>query len=96
MHCYGIFDAVELLLIPDCTLVRCQTHLSGTNIMGHVDPIKPHFYIVKLRLTGVYIIFLISAQKHRLWVLVRMSKTSEQVPTIYVLSRDMKNIQIFI
>ena len=35
------------------------------------DPLKPHFYIVKLRFTGVYIIFLISAQKHRLWVLVR-------------------------
>ena len=35
------------------------------------DPHKPHFYIVKLGFTGVYIIFLISAQKHRLWVLVR-------------------------
>ena len=35
------------------------------------DPHKPHFYIVKLGFTGVYIIFFISAQKHRLWVLVR-------------------------
>ena len=35
------------------------------------DPFKPHFYIVKLGFTGVYIIFLICAQKHRLWVLVR-------------------------
>ena len=35
------------------------------------DPLKPHFYIVKLGFTGVYIIFLISAQIHRLWVLVR-------------------------
>ena len=26
------------------------------------DPIKPHFYIVKLGFTGVYIILLISAQ----------------------------------
>ena len=34
------------------------------------DPLKPHFYIVKLRFTGVDIIFLISAQKHRLWVRV--------------------------
>ena len=31
------------------------------------DPLKPHFYIVKLGFTGVYIIFLIFAQKHRLW-----------------------------
>ena len=50
----------------------------------NVDPLKPHFYIVKLGFTGVYIILLISAQKHRLWV-----------PTIYVLSRNMKNIRIF-
>ena len=35
------------------------------------DPLKPHFYIVKLGFTGVYIIFRISAQNHRLWVLVR-------------------------
>ena len=28
------------------------------------DPLKPHFYIVKLGLTGVYIIFLISAQNN--------------------------------
>ena len=26
------------------------------------DPLKPHFYIVKLGFTGVYIIFLISAK----------------------------------
>ena len=29
------------------------------------DPLKPHFYIVKLGFTGVYINFLISTQKHR-------------------------------
>ena len=37
----------------------------------YFDPLKPHLYIVKLGFTGVYIIFLISAQKHVLWVLVR-------------------------
>ena len=35
------------------------------------DPLKPHFYVVKLGFTGVYIFFLISVQKHRLWVIVR-------------------------
>ena len=39
------------------------------------DPLKPHFYIVKLGFTGVYIIFLISAQKHRLWVPVRTASS---------------------
>ena len=35
------------------------------------DPLKSHFYIVKRGFTGVDIIFLIFARKHRLWVLVR-------------------------
>ena len=39
-------------------------------------PLKPHFYKVKLGFTGVYIIFLISAQNHRLWVLVRTASST--------------------
>ena len=38
------------------------------------DPLKPHFYIGKQGFTWVYIIFLISAQKHRLWVLVSLAE----------------------
>ena len=41
------------------------------------DPLQPHFYIVKLGITGVYIIFLISARKHRLWVLVRTASSRQ-------------------
>ena len=52
-----------------------QQELKGIFIMKtclyNFDPLKPHFYIVKLGFTGVYIICLISAQKHRMWVLVR-------------------------
>ena len=71
------------------------------------DSHKPHFYIVKLEFTGVYIIFLILlkntdcgysfAKKHRLWVLVRTAspRRFQRVPTIYVLSRNMKNIRFF-
>ena len=40
------------------------------------DPLKPRFYIVKLGLTGLHIIFLISAQKHRLWLLGEAVLTS--------------------
>ena len=62
------------------------------------DPCIPHFYIIKLGFTGVYIIFLVSAQKYRLWVLVRTAsalwvlvRTASarrflRVPTIYVLA----------
>ena len=39
------------------------------------DPLKPHFYIVNLGFTGVYIIFLISDQ-NRLWVLYEAVLTS--------------------
>ena len=46
-------------------------HLITKTCLYNFYPLKPHFYIVKLGFTGVYIIFLISAQKHRLWVLVR-------------------------
>ena len=47
-----------------------QSSITKTSLYNF-DPLKPHFYIVKLGFTGVYIIYLISAQKHRLWVLVR-------------------------
>ena len=36
-------------------------HITKTYLYNF-DPLKPHFYIVKLGFTGVYIIFLISAQ----------------------------------
>ena len=47
------------------------------------DPPKPHLYIyvVKLGFIVVYIISLISAQKHRLWVLVRTASSCEAVLT---------------
>ena len=63
----------------------------------YFDPLKPHFYIVKLGFTGVNIIFLISAQKHKLWVIFRTASARRfwRVPTIYVLSRNMKNIRVF-
>ena len=46
-----------------------NTFITKTRLYNF-DPLKPHFYIVKLGFTGVYIIFIIFAQKHRVWVLV--------------------------
>ena len=52
--------------------ISCHTSTIITKTcLYNFDPLKPHFYIVKPGFTGVYIILLISAQKHRLWVLVR-------------------------
>ena len=49
---------------------------SQKTYLHNFDPLKPHFYIVQLEFTGVYIIFLSSAQKHRLWVLVRTASSA--------------------
>ena len=51
---------------PKSATYGCYGPITKTYLY-HFDPLKPHFYIVKLGFTGVYIIFLISAQKHRLW-----------------------------
>ena len=46
------------MVLNVCKLVEAITKTRLYNL----DPLKPHFYIVKLGFTGVYIIFLISAQ----------------------------------
>ena len=48
---------VVVFLCSDFRLRITKTYLYN------FDPLKPHFYIVKLGFTGVYIIFHISAQK---------------------------------
>ena len=53
------------------------------------DPLKPQFYIVKLGFTGVYIIFLFLLKNIDCGY-------SLELPIIYVLSRNMNNIRIFI
>ena len=54
--------------------------------------------MIKLGFKTVYIIFHISAKKHRLWVLVRTASPMrfQRIPTIYVLCRDVKNNSIFL
>ena len=44
----------------------CQRVITKT-CLYNIDTLKPHFYIVKLGFTGVYIIFLISAQNIDCW-----------------------------
>ena len=61
------------------------------------DPLKPHFYIVKLGFTGVYIIFHIFARKHRLWYWLEppCRGGSNEYPQSLVSSRKRKIIRIF-
>ena len=72
---------VQTLRVNTGSSINCRHARKGGNItktcLYNFDPppLKPQFYIVKLGFTGVYIIFLISAQKHRLWVLVRTASS---------------------
>ena len=61
--------------------MNCQVLLENVNHLLSVsfimktylynfDHLKHHFYIEKLEFTEIYIIFLICAQNHTLWVLV--------------------------
>ena len=68
---------VVILLTVSIRLFCCSS--STKTCLYNVDPLKPHFYIVKLEFTGVYIIFLISAQKHRMWVLVGTASPSYKI-----------------
>ena len=48
-------------------LQAIRYHIITKTYLYNFDPLKPHFYIVKLVFTGVYIIFLISAQNIDYW-----------------------------
>ena len=58
---------------PDQTVVHVsfQKHTSQKHAYIILIPLNPILYSVKLGFTGVYTIFLISAQKNRLSLLVR-------------------------
>ena len=49
------------MYVKDRFKVHARGHITKT-CLYNFDPHKPHFYIGKLGFTGVYIIFLISAQ----------------------------------
>ena len=70
IHVSGPNSQIMLILIRMAVCIRIQNTPASVAItktcLYNFDPLKPHFYVVKLGFTGVYIIFLISAQKHNL------------------------------
>ena len=54
-------DSGKTVLLLPLFAYNMKTSITKTYLYNY-DPLKPHFYIVKLGFTGVYIIFLISAQ----------------------------------
>ena len=68
-------DIKKLLYIPYIT----------KTCLYNFDPLKPYFYIVKLGFTGVYIIFLVSAQ----------IGGSNEYPQFIFLSRNKNTTRVF-
>ena len=66
-------------------------HEKSKTYLYNFDPLKTHFYIVKLGFTGGVHYFSYFRIKHRLRVLIRTASARrfKCVPTIYVLSRNM-------
>ena len=58
-----LVEAIQMSTNNICCYKDSQKNISITKTyLYNFDPLKPHFYIVKLGFTGVYIIFIISAQ----------------------------------
>ena len=66
--------SVVLVLLVPCVALWLLVAITKT-CLYNFDPLKPHFHIIKLGFTGVYIIFLNFARKHRLWVLVKTASS---------------------
>ena len=74
-----------------------RTYITKTYLYDF-DPLKPHFYIVKLGFTGVYYFFLFLLKNIDCVFSLEPPRRggSNEVHTIYVLSRNMKNVRIFL
>ena len=76
-----------------CTVLPLLMSITKTHLYNFYL-LKPHFYVVKLGFTGVYIIFLILLKKNI--DCVYSLEPPRRVPTFYVLNINMKNIRIFL
>ena len=89
----------QLLTISYNILKLEEVHFSiMKTYLYNFDPLKPHIYIVKLGFTGVYIIFLISAQNIDCgfsWELPQWGG-SNKYPQSMFWAEIWKNIRIFI
>ena len=82
LYYWPFYGHGPVVALPLCSLVVYSTRrfilgfaFNTKTCLYNFDPLIPHFHTVKLGFTGVYNIFLISAQKQRLWVLVRTAST---------------------
>ena len=74
-----------------------STHHENNN-KYNFDPLKPHFYIVKLGFAGVYIIFLISAKNIDCGYSLEPPRRggTNEYPQSMFLAEIWKNIRVFV
>ena len=94
LDAFGIIHYVVLshLNLANCTQPfssNCSRYIRIT-WPCNVYPLIPHFYLVKLGYAGVYLFFLFLLQN------IDCVYSLEPVPTIYVLSKNKKNIIFFL
>ena len=63
-------------------MLRNKVHITKTCLYSF-DPLKPHLYLIKVGFTGVYIIFLISAQNIDCGYSLELSRDSKRVRIIH-------------
>ena len=100
VHVRRHFPAQRSPIEPDFLCGTCITlccFITKTYLYKF-GPLKPHFYIVKLGFTGVYIIFLISAQNKDCGFSLEppCRGGSNEYPQSMFLSRNVKKIRIFV
>ena len=83
------------LVIP--TVILGKDFSITKTCLYNFDPLKPRFYIVKLGFIWVYIIFLISAQKHRHWYSLEPPHRggSNEHPQSMFWAEIRKNMRVF-
>ena len=77
--------------------LNAELHAIMKTCLYDFDPFKPHFYVVKLGFTGVYIIFLSSAQNIDCRYLLELPHWggSNEYPQSMFWAEIWKNIGIF-
>ena len=91
---------LRCLHMPEDTFSQSEAYkISITKTrLYNFDPLKPHFYIVKLGFTGVCIIFIILLKNIDCWYSLEPPRRggSNEYPQSMFGEKNMKNIRIFL
>ena len=96
---HGVVHFISVVFSNSCLLAYTpyNNNIITRTYLYNFDPLKPHFYIVKLGFTGVFIIFLIYAQNIDCGYSLEPPRRggSNQYPQSMFWTEIRKNIRIF-